>query len=131
MSAALLLGVEHRSELDLALAVREGLPAGTIETLSERSGLTREEIARVLNPANGSLPGDTLLSEWQSDRLVRLADVLSQAADVLGDLKSGAEWLRKPHLELGDRAPLELLGNEQGGITARKILMRAAHGIPV
>lgn len=130
MSAALLLGVEHRSELDLALAVREGLPAGTIETFSERSGLTREEIARVLNPANGSPLGATL-SEGQSDRLVRLADVLSQAADVLGDLKSGAEWLRKAHIELGDRAPLELLSNEQGGITAGKILMRAAHGIPV
>lgn len=115
MTAALLLGVEHRSELDLALAVREGLPAGTIEAFAERSGLTREEIARVLDLANGSLPGDKL-SEGQSDRLVRLAEVLSQAADVLGDLKSGVAWLRRAHIELGDRAPLELLSNEQGGL---------------
>lgn len=127
--ATQLLGLGRLNELALALAVREGLPASTIETFATRSRLSRDEIMRTLDLANDKHVGR--LSECQSDRLVRLAETLALAADVLGDLSAGVAWLRRAHVELGNRAPLELLSNEQGGIAARKILMRAVHGIPV
>ena len=42
------------------------------------------------------------------------AYILDLATRVLGDRKTAAEWLDRPRLQLGGRAPRELLASEDG-----------------
>lgn len=118
-------------DLDLASAVRSGLPIATLEHLIEAGTLTEQEVE-----AN-FIPRRTLyarrqkgtLSREQSDLVVRLARIRVAADEVFGDPRKAHRWLRRPNGALGGEAPLALLDTEEGGRVVEAVLGRIAHGI--
>jgi uncharacterized protein (DUF2384 family) len=50
------------------------------------------------------------------------AYVIDLATRVLGDVETAAEWLDRPRLQLGGRAPRELLASEDGARRVEELL---------
>jgi uncharacterized protein (DUF2384 family) len=50
------------------------------------------------------------------------AYILDLATRVLGDVERAAEWLDRPRLQLGGRAPRELLASEDGARRVEELL---------
>lgn len=125
------LGGRVRSGLDLAAAVRRGLPIGTVDCLLGSGRLTRTELDRVVLPRKTLVhrrAAGTLTAE-QSDRLVRVARVMAVAEETFGDRGKAATWLRRPTSILSGEAPLDLLDTEEGAREVESLLGRIAHGI--
>jgi putative toxin-antitoxin system antitoxin component (TIGR02293 family) len=121
------------SNLDeLRRTVDAGLPYASLEALMLKYGLAREEAAALLR-----LPQRTIarrkkeqrLRADESDRLLRLARVVAQAAQTLGSEEKAVKWLRRPNRALGNQVPLEILDNDIGALQVEEVLGRIAHGV--
>src|SRR5438105_1902118 len=103
------LGASVKSNLDLARATREGLPAETAVQLVEALGVRLAALGP-LGKLLGSLSGKTSratadisparLTQEQSDVVIRTASALAKAIDVLGDREKAAHWLTTPNRAL-------------------------------
>lgn len=131
---ASLLGKQPMSQFDWAQLIVRGFPAEAFEMFVGRSGLTRNETIKAIGMTSrqllrrghsGALSGD------ESERLYRLARIISRAAAFFGDIESGAAWLRKPHPALRGFAPLEFALTEPGAQEVLRIITSVEHGIPV
>jgi len=117
---------------ELRETVRSGLPYASFEAVIGKFGLAREEAAAALR-----LPPRTIarrkreqkLQVDESDRLLRLARISSQAATTLGSEQRAIQWLRRPNRALGNQAPLKLIDNDIGARQVEEALGRIAHGI--
>lgn len=125
------VGVEVRSGLDLARAVRRGLSVRAAEHVLETGRLSAAEMDRVVLPrktlANRRKAG-TLTSE-QSDRLIRAARILAWADDTFGGPDKASLWLRRPTSALGGERPLDLLDTDEGAREVETLLGRIDHGL--
>lgn len=123
---------EIRTDLDLVEALQEGLPPGATDALLAAGGITAEELYRIVIPrrtlALRRQKGQPLTPE-ESDRLARVARVLTAADDAFGSPEKAYRWLRKPNRGLGGQLPLELLSTEAGARIVEQALERIVHGI--
>lgn len=123
---------EIRTDLDLVEALQEGLPPGATDALLAAGGITAEELYRIVIPrrtlALRRQKGQPLTPE-ESDRLARVARVLTAADDAFGNPEKAYRWLRKPNRGLGGQLPLELLSTEAGARIVEQALERIVHGI--
>lgn len=124
------LGRDIRSQADLALAVRERLPLGTLKGLSE-AGLSESEIERFVIPqrtrrhrAERKQP----LTMEESDRAVRLLRLQTIAEETFGDRKKAGLWLRRPLAELGGETALDIAQTETGARVIETVLAKIAWG---
>jgi putative toxin-antitoxin system antitoxin component (TIGR02293 family) len=125
-----ILGTEVRSQADLALAVRNRLPLGTLKGLSE-AGLSEQEIERFVIPqrtrrhrADRKQP----LTVDESDRAVRLLRVQTLAEETFGDKEKANRWLRHPLTELQGETSLAVAQTEAGARVIETILGKIAWG---
>ena len=131
----------HRSfpELDheieaLIGTLKQGLPAERLDALTSTLALPTSRVADLL-----SIPSSTLsrrrksgrLDRDESERAFRLARLVERAADVLGSLDAGTEWLKQPQFALGGATPLQFADTEPGAREVEHLLGRIEHGIPV
>ena len=127
-----LLGVDVRSDLDLAAAVKSGLPVSVVDRVLDRGLLTPGELHRLVVPrrtlAHRREKGRPLSPE-QSDRLARVVRVIARSAEALGDGERAHGWLRTPNRALRGRPPLDLLDTDLGALTVERVLGRIEHGI--
>jgi len=127
-----LLGAAVPSLEGLREQVREGLPYGSLEAAADRLHLERDEISSLL-----MLPQRTLsrrkkgrrLQPDESDRLFRLARIVAQAVEVLGDGEKATRWLRRSNRALGGAEPLQLLDTDAGTRRVEQVLGRVEHGV--
>ena len=123
---------EIRTDLDLVGALQHGLPAGATDALLAAGGITAEELYRIVIPRRTLAlrrQKDQPLTPEESDRLARVARVLSTADETFGDPEKVYRWLRKPNRGLGGQVPLELLATEAGARVVEQALERISHGI--
>jgi len=119
---------------ELRETVKAGLPYASLEALIEKFGFTRQEasVALHLPPRSRSkvlkLQRKTFQAD-ESDRVLRLARISSQATATLGNERKAADWLRRPNRALGNRSPLELLDSDIGTRQVEDTLNRIEHGI--
>lgn len=117
---------------ELRESVVAGLPYAALEAVMAKFGLARGEAAAALHLPQRTIArrkkGQKLRAD-ESDRLLRLARIGAQAAEVLGSEEKAARWLRKPNRALGNRVPLELLDNDVGTKEVEDILGRIEHGV--
>jgi putative toxin-antitoxin system antitoxin component (TIGR02293 family) len=126
------LGRKLGSQLELVPLVRKGLPYGAFESLTEKLALSVEVVSESLH-----LPRRTLarrkesnrLDAHESERLVRLAEVASQANEILGTLEKARQWLVSSNRALGGASPLSLLDTDVGTKAALDVLLRIEHGV--
>jgi len=108
-------------------AVREGLPIDIVNGLVKAGTLTTAELDRLGIPQSAVRSGR--LSADQSDRLVRVVRVVSEAIDTFANKEKALRWLRHPADVLDGQTPLELLYTDIGARTVETLLRRIAHGI--
>lgn len=120
-----------RSRLDLVPLVRAGLPYAALEAVGSRLHVTPETAATaLLLPARtlARRKADGKLDAYESERVVRLADVAARAAEVLGE-DNIARWLMEHNQALGGATPMEMLDTDLGCEAVKDILGRIEHGV--
>lgn len=124
------------TDLDLADAVREGLPAGALDYVLERARSWAGSHApvyrvvgtqRTLERKRGV--AGSVLKPAESDRLARLARLVVRAEEAFGSPDKAHRWLMKPSRALGGAVPFELLDSDAGAVVVGRELGRIEHGI--
>jgi len=127
---------EITSELDLATAVREGLPSESLdhvlETVREWAGSQAAILdivgsRRTLERKTGGR--QTSLKPSESDRLARLARMIVRAEQAIGDPDKAHRWLMKPNRALNGQVPFTLLDSDAGATAVEQVLDRIEYGV--
>src|SRR5207245_7869430 len=106
--AARVLGLRRvpANELELADMAREGLPSATLSALSGTLGWTRaaliEQLGIAPRTAARRLTRREPLSTTESERVLRLARVLTRAIEVFESQGAAKQWLQQPSKELSE-----------------------------
>jgi putative toxin-antitoxin system antitoxin component (TIGR02293 family) len=69
------------------------------------------------------------LSQEQSGRAWKFAEILAKATDVLGSQGEAEQWLERPAIGLDQRCPIDLLGTPAGVELVEDYLMRLEYGV--
>jgi putative toxin-antitoxin system antitoxin component (TIGR02293 family) len=125
------IGVSPNSALDLAEIAEKGLPTDSIAYLKEK-GLTFSEVSEiVISPRtlkHRKARGEQLSVE-ETDRMLRVARILSLADQVFGNHEKALIWLRQVDERLNDRAPMSMLHTESGGRLVENLLWQIDEGV--
>lgn len=127
---------EITSELELAEAVREGLPSESLDyvlnDMREWAGSQAVVLdvigsRRTLERKTGGR--ETSLKPAESDRLARLARLMVRAEQAIGNPDKAHRWLMKPNRALGGQVPLKLLDSDAGASAVEQVLGRIEYGV--
>ena len=134
LGGAEVLGRKVTSRLSLADAIAKGLPRRALDRVKKALRLTDAEIASALGISQKTISRlrtgpESSLGPGASDRLYRLAVILSLAAEVLEEEELAREWLRTPQVGLNNRIPLDLLNTEAGAREVEDLLGRIENGV--
>lgn len=116
----------------LAAVVAKGLPFTELETLQQQLDLPLERLALYLGLARATLHRRKLsghLTADESDKVLRFARLLGQAARVFDGVAGAREWLRTAQYGLGGAVPLEFAGTEVGAREVESLIGRIDHGV--
>lgn len=111
--------------------VEQQLPTSAINKLLAL-GLTRQEIDALIIPLrtlqHRRSKREKLTIE-ESDRVLRVVRLLSQAETVYGSRERALEWLRHPLVRLTKRAPLDLMRTDTGARIVEELLVQIDEGM--
>jgi putative toxin-antitoxin system antitoxin component (TIGR02293 family) len=124
----------NRSAADvLADAIRKGLPPSALVAFSKKTRISEETLIRLLTVPERTwrrrLAERKPLTQLQSDRLFRIAQIVARATEVLGDRARAVRWMREENRALAGARPLELLDTEIGEAQVRDVLGRIDYGL--
>jgi putative toxin-antitoxin system antitoxin component (TIGR02293 family) len=126
------LGVPVPKTEQQMLAIVEGqLPTSSIKRLVAL-GITRSEIdANVISSRTlqHRRSRREKLTVEESDRVMRLARLLSQAEEVYGSRERALSWLRRSHPRLRHRTPLEMAKTDTGSRIVEELLVQIDEGM--
>ena len=126
-----MIGLAPRSDFDLARITEEGISTEVLSALKER-GLTFSEISEIIispRTLKHRKARREPLSHEETDRVVRVARILSLAEDVFASPEKALMWLRMPDERLENRNPLKMLTTESGGRLIENMLWQIDEGI--
>lgn len=123
------------SKLDVHEAIQKGLPGGVLTYMVKH--------VRIMKPADvGQAVGVSIrtvqrragaprkaLSQEQSGRAWKFAEVLTTATNVLGSQAEAEKWLATPAMALNQRRPLDLLSSPAGVEMVEQLLGRLEYGV--
>ncbi|MCP1838249.1 putative toxin-antitoxin system antitoxin component (TIGR02293 family) [Bradyrhizobium sp. USDA 4524] len=72
---------------------------------------------------------DKPLSQEQSGRTWKFAEILAKATDVFGSQEEAEQWLERPAIGLDQRRPIDLLVTPAGVELVEQYLTRLAYGV--
>jgi len=125
-----------RDQLDAHEALVEGLPGQALEHLLENL-IVLDRTASLEKAVGMSLrtfqrrkdhPAKPL-SQEQSGRTWKFAEILAKATDVLGSQELAEEWLERPAMGLNQRRPIDLLATPAGVKLVETLLERMKYGV--
>jgi putative toxin-antitoxin system antitoxin component (TIGR02293 family) len=98
--------------------LRQGLSVSILGNVRENSGFTVMELADSLSIPKSTrmrmLERRNRMGPGESDRVYRLASILTLAEKAIGDREEAQPWLRQPSHVLGNQTPLRALETEIG-----------------
>jgi putative toxin-antitoxin system antitoxin component (TIGR02293 family) len=122
----------HSAE-EVRAMIRKGLPYRSVEVLQEKYHLDPILISRIINvPARtmARRKAERRLSAQESDRLARVARILTYATEVFGTNEKASAWLTRPSRILArTTAPIDLLDTDIGTQVVEVMLGRIEHGV--
>jgi putative toxin-antitoxin system antitoxin component (TIGR02293 family) len=124
------IGIKPKSDFELARLTEEGLPLDSIVSLKDH-GLTFTEISDIIispRTLKHRKSRRELLSNEETDRVVRVARLLSMAEEIFGSRKKALAWLRAKDDRLDNRSPLQMLSTESGGRLIENMLWQIDEG---
>lgn len=127
---------EITSELELAAAVRAGLPSEALDHMRAEvrgwagsQGVFLGIVGRPRTLERKAGGKQTLLKPSESDRLARLARLIVRAEVAIGNPEKAHRWLTKSNRALSGQVPLELLDSDAGALAVERELGRIEHGV--
>lgn len=118
-------------DADLPAAVRQGLPFACAENVAQLLDLSMSRLYELIAMSASTAhrrQQQQVLNPDESDRLARIARVTAEAVRVFGDVDSAKRWLARPHVVLGNAAPLDLLDTDSGAEQVTDELVRIELG---
>jgi putative toxin-antitoxin system antitoxin component (TIGR02293 family) len=97
-----------------------------------KHGFSNEEIYKIVAPRRTLArrkAANQRLSVVESDRVLRMKDVVERAERVFANAEKAHRWLRKPCRALDGAVPIELLETEAGAHVVRDELGRIQYGM--
>jgi putative toxin-antitoxin system antitoxin component (TIGR02293 family) len=126
-----LIGITPKSTFHLAEIVEAGLPIDNLLLLRER-GLTFSEVSEiVISPRtlkHRKARGERLSKE-ETERVVRVARIVTMANTVFANLDKALLWMRSPDNRLNDRSPMSMLQTEAGARVVEDMLWQIDEGV--
>lgn len=125
-----------RNAFDAHDALDAGLPARAVTSLTKHLVLLRFDFSmsralgmsmRTAQRKNEAPTGR--LSQDQSSRAWKFAEILSRATQIFGGQAQAEQWLSQPALGLGQRRPIELLATLAGVELVENHLTRLEYGV--
>ena len=130
------LGRDPHTQFDAHELLESGLPTSALQHLVKELGVLRE--AAIL-PAALGMSVRTLqrhrdllgrrLSQEQSSRTWKFAEILSHATAVFGTQDEAERWLERPAIGLDQRRPIDLLNTAAGVRIVETFLTRLEYGV--
>ena len=127
-----LIGIDVDTASGLIAAVREGLPFVVFVNLQHVLDIPAAPLADLLGMPLRTLnrrKHEGQFKPEESDRLLRVARVLSRTFDLFEDRAAAILWLKTPEVPLDDVTPLSLLDTEVGAKEVLRLLGQLAHGV--
>jgi len=125
------IGIESKSDFELAEIVEHGLPTATLAML-KLHGISFTEVSEVvISPRtlkHRKARGEQL-SDEETDRLVRVTRILTLADGVFGNHEKALKWLRTPSDRLTGRTPMSMLRTDVGGRVVENRLWQIDEGV--
>ena len=110
-----------------AALVKKGLSAGLLRQLADQLKIGLEELASLLHLTKRTLHRrmeQGRLSVDESERLLALAKIMTQATELLGSEAKAIHWLKSPVPALGGRTPLACAETQVGLREVEDVLTR-------
>ena len=117
------LGPAPQSDLDWVAATRAGLPMQAANEFAKHFASTGAQPLFVPDSSKSRL------SPTESDMLVRAANVVSRAIEVLETEERAAHWLHSSNVALGGEVPASLLDTSAGEHFVLDLLERIEYGV--
>jgi putative toxin-antitoxin system antitoxin component (TIGR02293 family) len=124
--------VAHAPDPDQAIAsIRSGLPANAIDEAVDYMDVPRKDLLAALripvSTFHRRLAANEPLSSAESEKVLRLGELLRHAQATFGDARAARDWLTASNLALGD-TPLSLIDTEAGAAQVRRVLATLDYG---
>jgi putative toxin-antitoxin system antitoxin component (TIGR02293 family) len=122
----------------VAMAVRNGIPAKSVGAIAQFLDVRTESLARNLGiPTDPSNPEALMfrmefnqdLERWEADRLYLVFKAYAVAVDVLESQEGACEWLRSNIPALKGETPLSYLDTVSGYELIEQTLNQIRHGV--
>lgn len=113
--------------------IRRGIPAQSLNHFMKHTGLSKIELADILNVSVRTLQRyqiDTMLPSTLTEKLFALHRLYEQATETLGGSpKETTTWLKTNIASLNNQTSLSYLDTYQGLHEVTNVLGRIAHGV--
>lgn len=112
-----------------AKLVQQGLPARLLRQLAAKLDLGLEDLASPLNLTERTLHRRLEQGRFsfdESERLLSLVRIFSQATEILGSEKKAVQWLKTPLPALRGQTPLDCVETQLGSREVEDVLLRLA-----
>jgi len=112
--------------------IRKGIPFTALTALASSAQLDLMKMSTVLMITPRTLARrrrNKRLTAEESDRVVRLARIVTRAREVFEDPEKAATWLKRPNRALRNTAPIDVLDTDLGAQSVETILGRIEHGV--
>jgi putative toxin-antitoxin system antitoxin component (TIGR02293 family) len=120
--------------LALTEAIRTGIPYAAFLRATHSLKQTPLQLSRSLQFKTRTMArrkqAKGRLTPGESERLVRLARVVSRAEDILGSSDGALAWLERPNADLAGKTPLSLLDTDVGAEAVLNTLSAMHYGFP-
>ena len=119
----------------MAQRAERGIPKAEAESIIEKvaagSSMPRGKVRAELIPDSSWKRAGKVLGPQASQTAARLSRVFAFAEKVWGNEKDAADWMNRPHMELGGATPYSMLRTEAGGHAVENVLVALEYGFPV
>lgn len=121
-----------QSTEDVRAIIQKGFPYRSLEFVLSKFHLDLPRMSKILSVPQRTMArrkAEQRLTAQESDRLARLARILTYASNVFGTEEKASSWLTRPHRVLQGAAPIELLDTDLGTQVVETMLGRIEHGV--
>ncbi|MEX1196362.1 MAG: MbcA/ParS/Xre antitoxin family protein [Pseudohongiellaceae bacterium] len=110
-------------------AIRRRLSRFLVGSFAQEHNISLDKARRLLGmTGTGKAGSEGLLSQGESERLVRFAEIEAVAIETLGDEATARRWLEAKNLTLNGEAPYEMLDTGYGAGSVRALLGAIRYG---
>ena len=127
----------HRihSSLEAHQLISDGFPGGVLNFLLKNIGIFRDPdllqkaVGVSLRTLQRKASPHKALTEAQSGRAWKFAEIMAKATQVMGSQEEAERWMTSPAMALDQRRPIDLLSTPAGVELVEDLLIRLEYGV--